>query len=233
MVGAPVVPRRSARVAARLVGLVATAALGALGGCRPALVHCTDNASCGRGACVAGRCEAPGRPPAVVAARRLVIAPARLGYRAPGLPTSDDVPAVAVLGSGVDAPALLLAFDLAPLGLDPSSVVEAHVLLAPAEGVDPPRVPSVLHVARIVEGWSGGSRTSRRGPALRDGQGARREVAPTVSGAIRLDVRDLVRSSLRHEAALEGFAVVAEGPGMAVAVSPSAGAPPVLEIYAR
>jgi hypothetical protein len=127
---------------------------------------------------------------------------------------------VATLG-GSEGGLLLLRFD-ATLPSQ-ANILEAYILLERAHDSDDD-APVALHVARVVDPWSGNTVSWAHQPRIADRGAPVTRALASSPGFVRLDVRDIVNHWRLRQGGDFGVAVVAEGDnarGMAFALLPA------------
>jgi hypothetical protein len=190
--------------------LAAAAAAALASACVPPPRMCVSEAECGtQAACVAGRCVAHGATPAIDSARRLLFAPADVGWTRRGAGSAaEGAPALATLGRG-DGGILYLRFAV-PLPRE-TTVLEAYVLLdrIPDAGADP--APIALHAARVVGAWDSRSLTWGAQPPVEEVGAPVTHVTGAMGATVRLEVRELLQRWRKRERDDFGIAVVTEG----------------------
>jgi hypothetical protein len=105
---------------------------------------------------------------------------------------------------------LLLRFE-APLTLE-ATVLEAYILLERARESDDDATV-VLHAARVMDSWSGGTVSWAHQPRVEDLGAPITRAIPASPGFVRLDVREIVNHWRMRRGGDFGVAVVAEGDG--------------------
>jgi hypothetical protein len=181
---------------------------------------CAQETDCGaQASCVAGRCVAHGATPAIDSARRLVVAPADVGFVSR---RGDGVSPVATLGRAEDASVAFLRFSV-PLPPE-ASVLEAYLLLEQVPGVDADAPGIALHVARVTSAWDGASLSWARQPSIEEIGAPVTRVRSDRGPLVRLDVRDLVERWRRRSRDDLGIAIETDATsatGVAFALAPA------------
>ncbi len=180
----------------------------AIGGCAARPRMCVTPADCVKAACVAGRCQPAEGTPAILAARRVLVAPVDVAFVTPGDSPSSALPPIFTMGRAGSDGLLLLRFSV-PLARD-ATIVEAYLLLSRSTTVDSDPTPISLHVTRIIDAWDPRSTTWASQPRTEEVLAPTTTVAPGGRNRVRLDVRDVVRRWRNHESSDQGIAVVAE-----------------------
>jgi hypothetical protein len=218
--------------AASLAALAAASLLTGCGAAEPS-PPCAGAGACASGSiCSAGRCRPGGAVPAWPDTVRILLPPRDVAVvSARGDEGLGDAVALGRADDGDTA--ILLRFVTS--FRDDADVVRAFVVLEPLEGAEPPRTPTRLEVARILEPWSSATVSRGRQPKL---------AIPTLSAIVpertpprvRLEVTDIVRRWPRRAKDDQGIAVLARGDdpvGTVVSTGLARGRGPTLEVYVR
>lgn len=172
---------------------------------RPQL--CRDAVECRAGLeCVAGMCE--GAPSPLAGSRRIVLLPSDIAVVEPGAPAGGSLPSILTLGRAIDRQRLLLRFDLK---LDRSAtILRASVMLDRSDATVPDPAPVSIHAERVIGRWDPRIVTWATTPAVQDVRSPRTVVESAGPARVRIDVTDIARRWLSHDAADQGIVIVAE-----------------------
>lgn len=218
---------------ASIAALFAASLLAGCGSSAVATPPCAGSASCASGTlCSAGRCRPAATTPASPETVRIVLPPkdiAVVSARGPG-GLGDAV----ALGRAANGETTILLRYMTSFR-DDAEVVRAFIVLEPVSGAEPPRTPTRVEIARILEPWSSATVSYGREPRLAMPE-LSAIVPPRTPPRVRLEVTDIVRRWPRRRTDDQGIAVVARGDdpvGTVVATGLARGHAPSLEVYVR